>query len=552
MPPDERLIHDVVQLARDGMTGRAIARALKISRNTVRQIVREHGDARQRPHSALPARRTVHRPSKLDSFRPKIDELFRVYPDITAQRVFEILREKGFDGGYTVVKDLVRRLRPKKPPTPSLETAPREPGDMAECDWSPYPVTFTHAAPMDLQAFGYTLRYSTRKFYSFHEGNGLHPLMDGHVHAFERFEGAACHCKYDSQKPVVLRWEGSQPIYNPRFIDFATYYEFSPEACRRAKPNDKPRVERSFHELTKSFFCGRSFRDFADLKGQLIHWMDTVADPRPLKRDRHHTRLELFAEEQPLLRSLIISLPLLSHPFDTARVLYKLCDIAGFVAWEANWYSLPYEYVTDILPVRITEDELFIYKPDLTGIARHALLPRGAQRRSILDGHRPPHADRGPDLDQLRRAFAGLGDPAAAFFAALEKHQHRSAGYHARRVLALRDGYDTADLLAALSHALLFGALEHTAVERILIARAHPRRLDEYVAEQTAKKLRGAVAESSTEPRDLTEYDDLPCRGETTQSANKPSGGLPCPDDGKAQSEKSGNRSSSTSNDSDS
>ena len=547
MPLNERLIHDVVQLDRDGMKWRAIARALKISRNTVRQIVREHGHIRQNQHSALSMKRVIRRASKLDPFRPKIDELFRCYPDITAQRVFEILREKDFDGGYTVVKDLVRRLRPKKAPTPSLETAPREPGDMAECDWSPYPVTFTHAPPMDLQAFGYTLRYSTRKFYSFHEGNGLHPLMDGHVHAFERFEGAARRCKYDSQKPVVLRWEGDQPIYNLRFVDFATYYEFSPVACRRRHPNDKPRVERSFYELTLSFFRGRSFRDFADLKAQLIHWMDTIADPRPLKRDRHHTRLELFAEEKPLLR------PLPRHPFDTARVLYKLCDIEGFIAWESNGYSLPYEYVTEILPVRITEEELFIYKPDLTCIARHSLLPRGAQDRSILDGHRPRYADRGPDLDQLRHAFADLGDSAAAFFSALEKHQHRSAGYHGRRVLALREGYDTADLLAALSHALLFGALEHTAVERILIARGHPRRLDEYVAEQTAKKLRGTVAgDSNTEPRDLTEYDDLPCRGETTQPPTESSGGPSCPNDGEAPSKKSGNGSSDTSNDSDS
>jgi transposase len=481
----------------------------------------------------------MRRPSKLDPFRPQIDELFRRYPDITAQRVFEILRERGFDGGYTVVKDLVRRIRPKKAPKPSLETAPRKPGDMAECDWSPYPVTFTHAPPMTLQAFGYTLRYSTRKFYSFHEGNGLHPLMDGHVHAFERFEGAARRCKYDSQKPVVLRWEGDQPIYNLRFIDFATYYEFSPVACRRQHPNDKPRVERSFYELELSFFRGRSFRDFADLKLQHTHWLDTIADLRPLKRMRNRTRLELFAEEQPLLR------PLPDHPYDTARVLYKLCDIEGFIAWDGNWYSLPYEYVTEILPVRITENELFIYKPDLTIIARHALLPRGAQEKSVLDGHRPHHAERGPELDQLRRVFADLGGPASTFLAAIEKHLHRSAGYHARKVLALRDAYDTSDLLAALEHALAYGALEHTAIERILIARARPRRLDEYVAAETAEKLRRAVSASSTEPRDLAEYDALPCQGVV------PPGDAPCPDDPNDRSEKRANGSKSTSNDSD-
>jgi len=554
---DEKRIHDVLELDRQGMKWRAIARALRISRNTVRQIVREHEHARQSPHCALPTSASLRRASKLDPFRSQIDELFRLYPDITAQRVFEILGARGFDGGYTVVKDLVRRIRPRKAPRASLQTAPREPGDMAECDWSPYAVTFTHAPPVTLQAFGYTLRYSTRKFYSFHEGNGLHPLMDGHVHAFERFGGAARHCKYDSQKPVVLRWEGGQPIYNPRFIDFATHYELSPVACRVRHPNDKPRVERSFYELTLSFFRGRSFRDRTDLALQLTHWMDTIADLRPLKRMRRRTRLELFAEEQPLLRALP------RHAYDTARVLYKLCDIEGFITWESNRYSLPYEYVTEILPVRITEDELFIYKADLSCIARHRLLARGAQAESIGEGHRPQSAGRGPDLDQLRRAFADLGDVAAAFLTALEKHQHRSAGYHARRILALREGHDTADLLAALSHALAYGALEHGAIERILLARAVPRRLDEYVAELTASSLRRPIVESSnTEPRDLTEYDALPCRTSPPteydalpcRTSPPPSAGdSPCPETEKekAPPQSSASESSSTSDDSD-
>jgi transposase len=540
-PLDAQRIHDVLELDRQGMTWRAIARALRISRNTVRQIVRAHGLARHSPHSALPTKPSYRRRSKLDPFRAQVDELFRLYPDITAQRVFESLREKGFDGGYTVVKALVRRIRPKPAPRPSLETAPRQPGDMAECDWSPYRVTFTHAAPITLQAFGYTLRYSTRKCYSFHESNGLHPLMDGHVHAFARFAGAARRCKYDCQKPVVLRWEGGQPIYNPRFIDFATHYEFSPVACRPRHPNDKPRVERSFYELTLSFFRGRRFRDRADLEVQLTQWLDAVADLRPLKRLRRRTRLELFAEEQPLLRVLP------GHPYDTARVLYKLCDIEGFITWESNRYSLPYEYVTDILPVRITEHELFIYTADLRGIARHPLVARGAQLESILDGHRPPHAERGPDLDQLRRAFAGLGEPATAFLAALEQHAPRSAGYHARKVLALREGHDTGDLLAALAHALAYGALEHGAVERILLARARPRRLDQYVAEQTANKLRQAVAHSGTEPRDLAEYDALPRRGVATPAPGDP----PCPDPAKAPPQTAASASRTTSNDSD-
>jgi len=220
-------------------------------------------------------------------------------------------------------------------------------GQMAKCDWSEYPLSFTHAPPMKLQAFGYALRWSTRKYFGFQESNGLHPLMNDHRCAFERFHGAAQACTYDSQKPVVLRWEGNWPILNPRFVDFATHYEFGVVAVRHA-PNRKSCVARSFWELVRSFFNGRIFRDLDGLKAQLVQWMDTVADLRPIKRMKRRTRMDLFAQEEPLLR------PLPCHPFDTARVLYKLCDIAGFIAWEGNWYSLPYKYVTEILPVRVT------------------------------------------------------------------------------------------------------------------------------------------------------------------------------------------------------
>lgn len=547
MPPiDEKLIHDVVLLSGQGMSRRAIARALHISRNTVRHILLKHGVVREQPHSALPQPTGIVRPSRLDPFRPRIDELLKNYPDITAQRVFEKLRDDGFVGGYDGVKVLVRGIRPKPKAKPSLETPKTGPGEMAECDWSEFFIPFTHAPQRKLQAFGYTLRYSTRKFFSFHERNDLFALMEGHRRVFQRFEGAAQKCKYDCQKAVVLRWEANQPIFNPRFIDFATFYEFQLVAARPRHPNDKPRVERSFYELIRSFLNGRSFRDIDDLDSQLIHWMDTICDLRPLKKKNRRPRLELFYEEKPLLR------PLPSHPYDTARVLYKLCDIEGFIAWDGNRYSLPYEYVTDILPVRITESELFVYKADLSCIARHQLLPRGAGEDVVLPGHRPKSAEHGPNLDQLRTAFTHLGGEAAFFLAKLEKRESKSAGYHARKILALREGYATADLLKALSHALAYGALEHLAIERILIARSGRRRLDEYVAEASAKKLERVVRNSCTEPRDLSEYDALPCRG----SLLLPPGDIPCPSPSEVppdtvQPEKSKSDSSHTSNDSD-
>jgi transposase len=114
--------------------------------------------------------------------------------------------------------------------------------DIAAHGESPYAIEFTTGARMDVQAFSYVLTYSPRKSYVVYTSSDLYALMDGHEQAFGRFQGCAHRCTYDSQKPVVLRWEGTQPIYDPRFLAFAAHYEFRPRAVR-GEPNAKPRVE---------------------------------------------------------------------------------------------------------------------------------------------------------------------------------------------------------------------------------------------------------------------------------------------------------------------
>ena len=423
----EELVHRVVMLSEAKMSQRAIARATGISRNTVRAILEAHAEGREAEHLAImPAPARAPRPTKLDAYKPRVGELLTTFPDITAQRVFEILREEdGFDGSYTGVKRYLRAVRPPPRPTPSLRTPDYGPGEMAESDWSPYEVDFTHAPKAIVQAFSYVLVSSARKFFDVFESNDPFALMDGHVEAFERFEGLAERCKYDSQKPVVLRWEGQQPIYNPRFLAFATHYGFRPFAVRRGKPNDKPRVERSFWELERSFFNGRRFRDFEDLHAQLAHWLSAIADVRVL---RGSTALERFAEETAHLR------PLPCHPYDTARVAYRVCSIDGFVSWRGNRYAVPYEHVTDLLPVRITQRELFVYAADLRCVAQHALAPRGAGHDLDPDQiHPPPQRKSALDLDQVRATYEAMGEGGAEFFRLISLGPPRVWGAQVRR-----------------------------------------------------------------------------------------------------------------------
>jgi phosphoribosylcarboxyaminoimidazole (NCAIR) mutase len=92
-------------------------------------------------------------------------------------------------------------------------------------------------------------------------------------------------------------------------------------------------------------------------------------------------------------------------------------------------------------------------------------------------------------------------------------------GAQARQILLLRERYATADIDAALGHAAAFGALDYRAVERIVAARSTPRTLDEYVADETARRLEETLGYVRTEPRDLTEYDRLPVAASPSTTA---------------------------------
>jgi len=204
-------------------------------------------------------------------------------------------------------------------------------------------------------------------------------------------------------------------------------------------------------------------------------------------------------------------MPLPQHPYDTARVLYRVCSIDGFVDYAGNRYAVPYEHVTDILPLRITQRELFVYAADFECIARHELADRGGHHDIDPQGlHRRRARQAAIDLDQLRVTYQGMGQGAADFFQLLSDGPPRTWSAAARRILTLRERYATDDIDAALRHAARYGALGYDSVERILEARHRPRRLDEYVAAETATRLQVELGHQRTQRSDLAEYDRLP------------------------------------------
>ena len=118
-------IHDCRD--RQGLTITQIARALGVNRKTVAKWL-----ARPRYR---PQERHHQRSSLLDPFKGRITRLLDTHP-YTAQQIFQRLREEGYGGGITILRDYVRLIRPPKLPVYlKLHFAP---GECAQIDWGAY------------------------------------------------------------------------------------------------------------------------------------------------------------------------------------------------------------------------------------------------------------------------------------------------------------------------------------------------------------------------------------------------------------------------------
>jgi transposase len=235
---NEKLRNEIVQRWQAQTPQRQIARDLGVARTTVQHVLYRFAQERagQTPASSLP--RPSRRPSSLDERDPFIGQLLERYPNMTAVRVYEELRARGFRGSYTIVRQRVRALRPQptRAPVVRFDTAP---GQQAQMDYSTYDIDFSAEGRRRVSLFSYVLSYSRRAYMRFVETQDFTTTIREHVRAFEYLQGAAAVCLYDNMKVVVLRHDEDGPLYNPRFLALATHYGFKPWAClpRRAQTN---------------------------------------------------------------------------------------------------------------------------------------------------------------------------------------------------------------------------------------------------------------------------------------------------------------------------
>lgn len=494
--------NEIIRRWQGGQSQRGIARDLGISRKRVARVLRAHRQGRESGgtragelSAAKPRGSRV-----LAKFETAIGELLERYPEITVVRLLEELRKRGYEGGYTVLRERVRKLRAvaSKPPVVRFETPP---GAQAQMDWAVYEIDFRQEGRRRVSLFSYVLGYSRRQYLCFTERQDMETALRQHVHAFEHLGGVAATCLYDNMKVVVQRWEDDQPIYNTRFLAFATHYGFRPQACRPRRPQTKGKVERPFHYVETNLLNARDFRSLEHLNEVTRWWLENVADVR-MHRETKKRPVDAHAEEQPHL------IPLPAHAYDTAQVLYRVVSVEGWIDYRQNHYSVPWRLIGQMVPVRITEDELLVYDAQVEVIARHKLWPRDCRGRQRIDpAHRPSRSQR-VQFEELQQRFAELGEIASRFLEGLLSRQ-RYSKHQALRVLGLLRTWRRDDVLAAMDRAVRYHAYSLQSLERILAVQARPRAPWEILPEQQQQLLEDLAHGEPLTPRSCEEYQTL-------------------------------------------
>ena len=436
-----------------GLKAQQIARELGLDGRTVARWIDE---PRYHPKQSTP------RTSKLDPYKARIRQWLESH-DYSAQQIFQRLREEGFDGGYSIVKEYVRKVRPRRPA--AFLTLAFAPGECAQVDWGQYGSVAVGETRRTLSFFVMVLCYSRMMYVEFTLSQKMEQFLACHQHAFAFFGNRVPKkIMVDNLKSAVLkRLIGEAPVFNPRYLDFAHHAGFTITPCNVRKGNEKGRVESGVGYVKKNLLNGLEICDFSHLNPAARVWLETIANVR-LHGETHKRPVDLFAEEQPRLQ------PVPHHPYDIATVLTVRASSRFRVNYDTNRYSVPAQYASTALTCKVYPDRLCIYHREKL-VARH---PRCYDRHQDKEDPDHPKAllaqRRNAREQKLLGRFLTLSSKAEAYYQALEQRR-LNPQHHVQKIVALSEIYGPAAVARAMEDAFVFQAFSCEYIANLLESR---------------------------------------------------------------------------------
>jgi transposase len=328
-----RDVDEVIELKRQGLSVRKISHLTGYDRKTIRRYL------------AAPEARPVYGPrrsalSMLEPFKGYLTERLRagVWNAVVLLRE---VRERGYQGSYTILKDWLHPLR-KQAACLAVQRFETPPGKQAQVDWGHLGSLSQDGRECKLWGFTITSGYSRRMFASAAVDQKLGTLLRMHEAAFFEWGAVPDEILYDRMKTV---WTGvddrGEIIWNAIFLDFARYWGFTPRLCRPYRAQTKGKVESGVKYVRRNFICGLQGREpgsLADLNVQLRWWTSEVANQRV-----HGTTHEQVIVRWPADRAAmhaVKSRPPYPYTDDEQRKVAR----DAYVSWNGSRYSVPWQY----------------------------------------------------------------------------------------------------------------------------------------------------------------------------------------------------------------
>jgi transposase len=441
-----------------GLNAAQIARELELDPRTVACWLSQK---KYRP------RKPVQRPSKLDPFKSSILKMLENHPYTAAQMLHKI-REEGFDGGYTILTDYVRKVRPRR--TPAFLKLSFAPGECAQVDWGSHGSIQVGETRRRLSFFVMVLCYSRMMYLEFTVSQTMEHFLACHQNAFAAFGSVPKRIMVDNLKSAVLkRIVGAAPVFNPKYLDFANHFGFTIAPCGVGKGNEKGRVENGVGYVKKNLLAGLDPPDFHAMAPAAKQWLDTVANVR-IHGETRRKPIEMFQEERASL------LPLPPYPYDLGAIAQVRASTQFRVSLDANHYSVPAEYAGSHLTLKTYPDRICIYHGEKL-IARHT---RSYDRNKDFEDPDHPKeliAQRKKARDQkLFMRFLTLCPKAQDYYLELEKRR-MNPRHHVQKIVALSEIYGVGPVARAMEDAFFFQAFSCEYIANLCEQRA--RRLPE-------------------------------------------------------------------------
>lgn len=386
----------------EGLGIRAIARQLAMSRKTVRRML-----------GVGPVKRPVPAAERRGSILDRHEDFIRKElvrcPELNAPAMLERLRERGYTGGVSILRDRIRALRPTTLSEAFL-TLSFAPGQVAQVDWGDFGFALP-GVPRRVSAFVMVLGYSRMLYIEFTLSQKFGTFVRCMERALEFFGGVTLCDIFDNMKTVVLEHRPPHdPVFNPQMLSYAAARGFALHACNPGSGHEKGRVERPIGFVRRRFWPGRRFSDLADLNRQALVWRDTYANPREHETTGKVPALVFEHEEKKHLDVVK------QGPFDVRDQDHGTVDKTFRVRFDRNKYSVPWRFVGQHVTVRADDTHVDIFLGPRR-IARH---PRCWSIREPIDDpeHRRGLKEHKPKAaaDQLPHALSPLADVGRDYF----------------------------------------------------------------------------------------------------------------------------------------